>query len=293
MDKKKLVKKITFNQYGSNCGIYALTFAINLHLANNNKDLLTKKKSRKLIGELTKEAVGENRKFSIVGEFFNMNQYKKFINSPEAKEVIEKYVPGLNVDAKLVDRKYYLSHDAPATEDEGLIFAYARTKNTHIVPILEIKNKEVKYINSKKLCTKTLTDRENTKFEVNPYRFKRNFLQRHIIHKTTLIMLFLLILMSSLILLYSNESLLSWYLTHYTILAFSIPIGSAILSYSIIFAMMNFCKIARHEEMRIELRNNKYLKDIPNIKLNKVVKLKFSNQRKISKAVDSKHKCLL
>ncbi|MEB2299657.1 hypothetical protein LAV72_08475 [Lysinibacillus xylanilyticus] len=63
---------------------------------------MDKKTMRKLIGELTKGAVDENRKYSIVGEFFDMEQYKKFINSPEAKKVIKEYVPRLNIDVELV-----------------------------------------------------------------------------------------------------------------------------------------------------------------------------------------------
>ncbi|MEB2301567.1 hypothetical protein LAV72_18345 [Lysinibacillus xylanilyticus] len=275
---KKLVKEITFSQYGSNCGIYALAFAINLHLANNNEDVLDEKTMRKFIGELTKEAVGENRKYSIVGEFFNMNKYKKFINSPEAKKVIEEYVPGLSVDAKVVGRKHYLSHDAPASEDEGLIFAYARPENTHIVPILEIKNKKVKYIDSRKLCNKELTDKENTNFEAKPYRFKRALYRRHSLYIPSFLILLLLISMSIYFnLLYLNESLRSWYLTHYSLISFSILFVSVFLSYSLIYVRMKFSK---HEEMRIEIKNNKYLKDIPNINLNKVVKLKFSYPNK-------------
>lgn len=128
----KWIKKITFKQIGSNCGIYALAFTINLHLAKNNKEILSKKTMRSLIGELTKEAVDSN--YSIVGEFFDLTKYREFIKSPEAQKIIEKYVPGLKIEADLVDRQDHVT----LSHNEGLILAYARPKNTHIVPVIEI-----------------------------------------------------------------------------------------------------------------------------------------------------------
>jgi hypothetical protein len=86
-------------------------------------------------------------------------------------------------------------------------------------------------------------------------------------------LLFLLTLMWIPTLPYLSEILSSWYFNY--ILPIFIIILALTLSFSITFVMMKF---SRHEEMRIELKNIKYLKDIPNIKLNKVVKLKFSSQ---------------
>ncbi|MGE7094359.1 hypothetical protein ACQKII_23595 [Lysinibacillus sp. NPDC048646] len=112
-------------------------------MAKNNKPLLSKRTMRKFIREPTKEAVGKNMNHSIVGEFFDNKQYKKFINSAEAQKVIEKYVPGLKVNAHLEDRKYYLTHDAPASKDDGLIIAIARPSNTHFVPVIDMEKNQV------------------------------------------------------------------------------------------------------------------------------------------------------
>lgn len=78
-----------------------------------------------------------------------------------------------------------------------------------------------------------------------------------------------------LLMLFTNESYLSYVQVNNFVMAYSITSISAILGYSIIFVLMNVFNIARFEEMRIELRNTKYLKDIPAIKLDKLVKVSF------------------
>lgn len=265
----KLIKKITFKQIGSNCGIYALAFTINLHLAKNNKKTLSKKTMRALIGELTKEAVDLN--YSIVGEFFDLTKYRAFIKSPEAQKIIEKYVPGLKIEADLVDRQNLetLSHN------EELIFAYARPRNTHIVPVIDINKHQVKYVNAQKICTKKYSSRERTTFKVRAYRIKRLFI-RPILFLETYIAMFIF-LGFIMFLLFSNESYLSFVQVNSFVTAYSLTSISALLGYSMIFVLMNVFKIARVEEMRIELRNSKYLKDIPAIEIDKLVKVTFTS----------------
>lgn len=265
----KLIKEITFKQIGSNCGIYALAFTINFHLAKNNKPIMTKKSSRLLIGELTKEAVNQN--YSIVGEFFDLKKYQAFINSPEAQKTIEKYIPGLKINAELVDRQ----HDVRPTQKEEFILAYARPKNTHIVPVIDINKQQVKYVNAQKLCTKKRPSIERTKFKVRSYRIKRLFFRPILFMETYIAILSILGLM--LLMFFTNETYLSFVQVNSFVMAYSITSISAILGYSIIFVLMNVFNIARFEEMRIELRNTKYLKDIPAIKLDKLVKVTFSS----------------
>lgn len=64
----------------------------------------------------------------------------------------------------------------------------------------------------------------------------------------------------------------NWFVMSYFVLSVSVALG-----YCLIFVLLNVFKIARFEEMRIELRNNKYLKDIPIIELDKLVKVTFSS----------------
>ncbi|MBD8523862.1 hypothetical protein [Lysinibacillus fusiformis] len=264
----KLIKKITFKQFGSNCGIYALAFTINFYLAKNNKPILSKKSLRLLIGELTKEAVNQN--YSIVGEFFELKKYQAFINSPEAQKTIEKYIPGLKIDAELVDRQ----HNVRPSQKEEFILAYVRPKNTHIVPVIDINKHQVKYVNAQKICTKKLSSRERTKFKVRSYRIKRLFI-RPILFMETYIAMFIF-LGFIMLLLFSNESYLSFVQVNSFVTAYSLTSISALLGYSMIFVLMNIFKIARVEEMRIELRNSKYLKDIPSIEIDKLVKVTFT-----------------
>lgn len=273
---KKYFNKTKIRQYGSNCGIYSLALSINIHLYKNEQNNpLSKSKLRDFIAELTEVAVKKddnNFRYSIVGEFYDMETYINFLNSSEVQKIISKYFPQLNVRASLYDKNTFFAKDTNLENNESYIFPYATKNNTHIIPIIEKSNNDKWFfINEGKLFDDYLDTNLKSNFNARRYRWKRSFALPFLQPYSTITFFLYLFFLGLFIKFYSHHPDLTvlQYLKLYSL--FFTP-------YLILFFLINILKFAWHKELEIELKNRKDLKDIDSINLTKLIKLTYTEE---------------